>query len=220
MTMTEHHTLATWEGFCTSCDVERPLILVEHGPRGLGAWLAGTDHEDRTLSYNCRVCGRVEYVPLTEAEDADYDETLTRWPDWVPVSEDSSYDRDTLELGSYELDVVGHRSYDPLAVDPALAVSYATLVPAPAVPGDVFALAAQQLLGSPPAPAVPSQPVQAEVAAEAPIAAALLVETLQAQAAAAQLPSPVTTTGVKVSMVLLPVQRVGATDVPQFRAVA
>ena len=83
--MSRYHLLATWEGFCASCDAERPLMLVEHGPRGLRAWLSGAGPEDRELSYACGLCGRVEQVPLTEAEDAEYDRTLLRWPDWVPT---------------------------------------------------------------------------------------------------------------------------------------
>lgn len=73
--------LASYDGYCASCDAEQPLVLVEHGPRGLRAWLAGIGPEDRTLSYCCLVCGRNEHVPLTEEEDAEYDATLARWPD-------------------------------------------------------------------------------------------------------------------------------------------
>lgn len=76
-----HVPVATILGYCASCDTERPLIVVEHGPRGLRGWLAGIGPEDRTLSHTCRLCGRVEHVPLTEAEDAEYDLTLLRWPD-------------------------------------------------------------------------------------------------------------------------------------------
>ena len=73
--------LAHYDGYCVSCDTEQPLVLVEHGPRGLRAWLAGIGPEDRSLSYCCRVCGRTEHVPLTEEEDAEHDATLLRWPD-------------------------------------------------------------------------------------------------------------------------------------------
>ena len=73
--------LASWDGFCASCDTEQPLVLVEHGPRGLRAWLAGVGPEDRSLSYCCLVCGRNEHVPLTEEEDEEYDASLARWPD-------------------------------------------------------------------------------------------------------------------------------------------
>jgi hypothetical protein len=77
--------LAHYDGYCVSCDVEQPLVLLERGARGLRAWLAGVSHQDRSLSYTCLVCGRVEPVPLTEAEDAEYDTTLATWPDWSPV---------------------------------------------------------------------------------------------------------------------------------------
>jgi hypothetical protein len=79
----EHRVITSWTGFCASCPVEQPLLLVETGPHGLRGWLAGAGAEDRTLSYACAVCGRVEQVPLTEEEDARYDATLVRWPDWV-----------------------------------------------------------------------------------------------------------------------------------------
>jgi hypothetical protein len=51
----------------------------------VSAWLAGVGPEDRALSYSCLVCGRVEHVPPTEAEDAEYEATLPTWPDWTPV---------------------------------------------------------------------------------------------------------------------------------------
>ena len=76
-----HYPLVTFAGYCVSCDTERPLVVIEHGPRGLRTWLAGVGAEDRTLSHTCRVCGRNEHVPLTEAEDEEYDLTLLRWPD-------------------------------------------------------------------------------------------------------------------------------------------
>lgn len=76
-----HHALAFYTGYCAGCAQDRPLVLVEHGPRGARSWLAGSGAEDRTLSYCCRLCGRDEHVPLTEAEDAAYDATLMTWPD-------------------------------------------------------------------------------------------------------------------------------------------
>lgn len=81
--MTEVALRASWTGYCASCAADRPLLLVARGPRGLLAWVNGVGPEDRSLSYCCGVCGRVEYVPRTEAEDRAYDLTLPRWPDWV-----------------------------------------------------------------------------------------------------------------------------------------
>ena len=82
--MTQHRVLARWTGFCASCPEESTLLLVAAGPHGLRGWLAGGGPEDRTLSYVCAVCGRVEHVPATEAEDELYDASLLRWPDWEP----------------------------------------------------------------------------------------------------------------------------------------
>ena len=78
-------TVATYDGYCSSCDDVRPLAVLEHGPRGLRAWLAGHGPEDRALSYTCLLCGRCEQVPLTDAEDQEYAATLPTWPDWNPV---------------------------------------------------------------------------------------------------------------------------------------
>ena len=78
----QHRVLARWTGFCASCPEESPLLLVATGPFGFRGWLAGGSAEDRTLSYSCAVCGRVEHVPATEEEDAVYDASLSRWPDW------------------------------------------------------------------------------------------------------------------------------------------
>jgi hypothetical protein len=81
----DYFSLAHHDGYCVSCDTEQPLVVMERGARGLRAWLSGISHADRTLSYTCLVCGRVEHVPLTEAEDLEYAATLPTWPDWNPV---------------------------------------------------------------------------------------------------------------------------------------
>ncbi|MDX6217504.1 MAG: hypothetical protein QOG99_3088 [Frankiales bacterium] len=81
--MSTYRVITSWTGFCASCPAEQPLLLVSHGPHGVRAWLSGAGHEDRTLSYACSVCGRVEFVPATEDEDVYYDATLARWPDWI-----------------------------------------------------------------------------------------------------------------------------------------
>jgi hypothetical protein len=81
--MSTYRVITSWTGFCASCPAEQPLLLVSHGPHGVRGWLSGAGHDDRTLSYACSVCGRVEFVPATEEEDVDYDATLARWPDWV-----------------------------------------------------------------------------------------------------------------------------------------
>jgi hypothetical protein len=78
-------SLAHYDGYCVCCDSQQPLVLMERGARGVRAWLAGVSHLDRSLSYTCLVCGRVEPVPLTEAEDVEYDATFATWPDWSPV---------------------------------------------------------------------------------------------------------------------------------------
>jgi len=85
---TQHRVLARWTGFCASCPEESPLLLVATGPHGLRGWLSGGGSEDRTLSYSCAVCGRVEHVPATEEEDAVYDASLVRWPDWESEAEE------------------------------------------------------------------------------------------------------------------------------------
>ncbi len=82
--MTDVALRATWSGYCAGCHTDaRPLLLLQHGARGLRAWLAGVGPDDRSLSYCCGVCGRVEFVPASEAEDRAYDLTLPRWPDWL-----------------------------------------------------------------------------------------------------------------------------------------
>ncbi len=82
--MTDVALIASWTGYCAGCRTDdRRLLLVQHGPRGVRAWLAGVDADNRSLSYCCAVCGRVEFVPATEAEDRAYDLTLPRWPDWL-----------------------------------------------------------------------------------------------------------------------------------------
>lgn len=78
-------TVAEHDGYCVRCDTERPLVIQSHGGHGLRAWLAGVGPEDRELSYTCRVCGQLEHVPLTDAEDDEYAATLPTWPDWTPV---------------------------------------------------------------------------------------------------------------------------------------
>lgn len=74
-------TLAWLDGYCASCDDDRPLAVVESGPHGFRAWLSGVGPEDRTLSYCCWVCGRSEHVPATEAEDELFEAGLVSWPD-------------------------------------------------------------------------------------------------------------------------------------------
>lgn len=85
--------LATWNGYCADCERDRPLVLVERGCFGVAAWLRGLGSEDRSLRYTCRVCGQVEHVPATEAEDARYDASLLRWSDRDLAAEVAALER-------------------------------------------------------------------------------------------------------------------------------
>ena len=67
--MSDVKVLARWNGWCDPCDVDRPLLLAEHGPRGVGAWLHGVGIEDRTLHLTCGVCGQWQAVPQLEEDD-------------------------------------------------------------------------------------------------------------------------------------------------------
>lgn len=137
--MTTHRVLTSWTGFCAGCPVEQPLLLVESGPHGLRAWLSGAGPEDRTLSYACAVCGRVEQVPATEEEDAAYDATLVRWPDWV--AEPAAV---VVDL-AVSLPVVDPEPVAPVAAVPAprpAAVSIITLPRQRVAATDVLAAAA------------------------------------------------------------------------------
>ena len=127
--MTSHRVLARWTGFCASCPEERPLLLVSTGPHGLRAWLSGAGPEDRALAYACAVCGRTEHVPATEAEDAVYDASLRRWPDWVEEHVDTLVAAPAAEL------------IEPVVTDDLFGLAAAWLaadpVPEPAAPAPV-----------------------------------------------------------------------------------
>ena len=72
--MSDVKLLAAWDGWCDPCATERPLVLVEVGPRGVKAWLGGVGIEDRTLSLTCRVCGQWQLVPQLEEDDEEMDQ--------------------------------------------------------------------------------------------------------------------------------------------------
>jgi hypothetical protein len=143
MSHADHHastfaTVASYDGYCASCDTERPLVLQTQGAHGFRAWLSGVGLEDRELTYTCRVCGRVEHVPHTEAEDDAYAATLATWPDWMPVAPQP-----------VEVPVeVPAASVEPVAVPQVVRL------PEP-VAADVFSLAAAQLLTPAPVAVVP-----------------------------------------------------------------
>lgn len=67
--MSDVKLLATWDGWCDPCGTERPLVLVEIGPRGVRAFFGGVGIEDRTLNLTCRVCGQWQAVPQHEEDD-------------------------------------------------------------------------------------------------------------------------------------------------------
>ncbi|MCA1710425.1 MAG: hypothetical protein LC789_01810 [Actinobacteria bacterium] len=69
--MTDVKVLAIWDGWCSPCGEERPLVLVETGRRGVRAWLKGICAEDRDLTLTCRVCGQWQAVPQHEEDDPD-----------------------------------------------------------------------------------------------------------------------------------------------------
>lgn len=69
--MTDVKVLASWDGWCSPCGQDRPLTLLEVGPRGLRAWLRGIGAEDRELTLACRVCGTSQHVPQHEEDDPD-----------------------------------------------------------------------------------------------------------------------------------------------------
>jgi hypothetical protein len=131
-----HFPLAFYDGFCAGCSDERPLVVVEHGPRGLRAWLSGAGPEDRTLSYGCLLCGRSEHVPLTEAEDADYDATLPTWPD-ILFAEVMPVAAEAAAVPAWEPapgDVFGRAALTLLVSAAAVAAPVAVAVPAPRRP--------------------------------------------------------------------------------------
>ena len=129
----QHRVLARWTGFCAGCPEEAPLLLVSTGAHGLRAWLSGAGPEDRELTYTCAVCGRVEHVPASEEEDAVYDASLPRWPDWVEQVVEP---------------VVLEAAAVPLALDDVFGLA-ATRLAAEPVPAPVVASAS---------PVVPSRP--------------------------------------------------------------
>ncbi len=60
--------VATWDGWCGACAVERPLVLTRSGRLGLRTWLTAPVVETRPLTLTCRLCGNSDVVP-TEADD-------------------------------------------------------------------------------------------------------------------------------------------------------
>jgi hypothetical protein len=141
--MSTYRVITTWTGFCASCPADQPLLLVSQGPHGVRAWLSGAGHEDRTLSYTCSVCGRVEFVPATEDEDVHYDATLARWPDWVeeafePVLVTAPFvplvDGDVFALAAVSLTAHPEPVAPQLAAVAAVPVSVPVSVPAPRSP--------------------------------------------------------------------------------------
>jgi hypothetical protein len=132
--MTDVKVLALWDGWCGPCGQDRPLVLVESGPRGLRAWLRGIGVDDRELTLTCRVCGGSQHVPQHEEDDPDvrhvplilstavsgrsitvaYGEEPARIPaprtDPWPVLLDEDSDATVLELLAGGLDLVTSRA--------------------------------------------------------------------------------------------------------------
>jgi len=62
--------VASWDGYCLPCGRDdRPLVLTRSGAKGVRAWVAGIDDEERTLLLTCRVCGQWQVVPPNEEDD-------------------------------------------------------------------------------------------------------------------------------------------------------
>ena len=62
--------VASWDGFCLPCGRDdRPLVLTRSGARGVRAWIAGIDDDERILLLTCQICGEWQVVPLLEQDD-------------------------------------------------------------------------------------------------------------------------------------------------------
>lgn len=60
--------VAAWEGWCSACAVERPLVLTRAGRLGVRTWLTAPVAETLPLTLTCRLCGSSSLVP-SEQDD-------------------------------------------------------------------------------------------------------------------------------------------------------
>ena len=221
--------VAEWDGWCSSCAAERPLVLTRTGRLGLRSWLTGVVDPDQTLILTCRLCGVCGPVPYEQddppvllEEPETPNDLLHPALDAEPTVVPPAHAPTRAPAHAPVLAAVAVPALPSVPADASARASSGAAAPAPAaltaVPDPAHSLPTAPEAASAPAPALAPAPAVPVTSAFPPAAAPSFAPALAAAPAPAFTPVSAASSAQRLAPTLLPAAAPAAVPVPVLSA--